>query len=1701
LIMKRNTMKKIFTILVLLASFTLQAQVYNNEWIDYSKTYYKFRVGADGLYRIPQSVLAGVGLGSVQAQNFQLFRNGQEVPIYTSVASGPLGSSDYIEFWGHMNDGVPDKALYINAAYQHTTKWSLETDTAAYFLTVNSTAPTFHFANMTNDTTGNLLAAEPYFMYTTGTYFKGYINPGYAQIVGEYIFSSSYDLGELWGTIFHYSYPSGYPAVTDVQNNLNVYAAGPSATFRFGAVGCADNPRTYQALVNNTVVVDTTMNSFNDILPSRTIPVSLISSGTANVEFRNNCTVSAVDRTITTFYEITYPRQFNFNNQTNFPFELPAKPGGYYLNITNFNQGAAIPVLYDLTNGTRYSAISGSGALYFVLPGSLSSRKLVLVSEDASNINTVTSLAARNFINYSNTNNQGNYIIISNPVLYTGSNGTTHPVDDYRKYRSSAAGGGYNAIVVDINELVDQFAFGIKKDPLSIKNFLSYASNYFASKPQYVFLIGRGVTYDQYRLNESAPTADALNLVPTFGYPASDNKFTAADVTKAVPLIPIGRLSAVNADEVGIYLQKMEEYEQAQQTAPNTIEDRAWMKNVAHVTGASDPYLGQVLCNYMYNYQQIIQDTLFGGIVSTFCKATPNNIDAIADAQISQLFTNGLSILTYFGHSSASTLEYNLNDPNAYNNQGKYPVFFVNGCDAGNFFTFDPGRVLSSSKTLSETYVLAKERGSIAFVASTSFGIVNYLNILINGLYTLIANQDYGKSIGIIQEDALQNLINVAPGDYYARLHVEQMTLHGDPALQLNTETLPDYAIEPSGVVISPSFISVADTSFTVSAHYYNLGRSIPDSISILISRQYPDGTSTVLINKKIPGIKSEDSITVSVPILASRDKGQNYISITLNSGNTVTEVTTANNSVKVGAYIYVDEARSVFPYDYSIVTNPTQKLFASTADPLAPSLQYAMEIDTTELFNSPLKVSRTLTSTGGLLQFDPGISYLDSTVYYWRVSIVPTQGNIYHWDLSSFVYLSNSTQGFNQSHYYQHQESTKQTIAIDSVSRKWVFTNINNSLGMHNGVYPTAASQATDFLVSINGNTDSILSVCGVSGIIFNVFDPVTFKPWYNNPSPPGPGLYGSDNVCGATRRFNFQFNILDTAKRRSIVNFMDLIPDGYYVVVRNISGTDPASNTYASTWAGDTSYLGSGNSMYLRLLQQGFTGIDSFNRPRAFIFTYQKNRQSSFVPESIFSDSIYDRIQLTNTNYITPDTIGVVTSPKFGPAKQWQQLHWRGSSLESPSTDSVNIQIIGIDTLGNSTSLFTVGLANQDYDISSVSAVQYPYLQLAMTAKDNVHTTPYQLRYWRLNYIPVPEGALAPNLYLSSKDTLQLGEPLQFAVAFKNISAVAFDSMRINMTVLDKNNVTHTLQLPRKKPILSGDTLIVAYELDTKNYPGLNTIFVDVNPNNDQPEQFHFNNFMYRNFYVKNDKTNPTLDVTFDGVHILNQDIVSAKPHIVIKLTDESKYLLLTDTSLAKVQVRYPDGTLHSYNFNTDTLRFTPATAGTNNAATLDFYPAFTNQYNPEGDQYTLIVTGKDASGNVAGAIQYQISFTVITKPMISNMLNYPNPFTTSTAFVFTITGSEVPQNIKIQIMTITGKVVREITEDELGPLHVGRNITEFKWNGTDMYGQRLANGVYLYHVVTNLNGQSLDKYKSASDNTDQFFTKGYGKMYLMR
>lgn len=1705
-------MKKLLLGLLLISGFIAKAQVYNNEWIDYSKTYYKFKVGKTGLYRITQSVLSSAGLESTPAEYFQLWRNGQQIPIYTSVATGSLSASDYIEFWGQMNDGKPDRELYRDPKWQLNDKWSLETDTAAYFLTVNTDVTSnLRLQTTANNVAGTLLPVDSFFMYTAGNYFKYRINSGYAVNVGDYLYSSSYDKGEGYAsadilTTFNSDCVPTYGKNLFVFSKLNVFkgTSAPAPKFKIAISGNLINQRRYLAKINSDSVIGNSVDFFNYAVDSTEFSLNTLHSVLDTVTVFNYTSANPAgcppnDRMVIHKYEITYPRNFNFNGQSSFEFSLAANAAGNYLQITNFNYGTSTPVLYDLTNGKRYVAdLSSNPMLKFVLEPSLVNRNLVLVSEVAGNVNSITSLQARNFIDYTAAANQGDYLIISNPILFAGANGS-NPIEDYRAYRSSNAGGSYNAKIYLIDEIIDQFGFGIKKNPAAVRNFIRYARNNYDATPKNVFIIGRGMTYPDQRANESKPDIDNLDLVPTYGYPASD-VLLGAEPGSSLSLTPIGRLSAVTPDEVAVYLKKVEDFEKVQATQSPLIKDKAWMKNFVHIVGASDDALDSLLTGYLNQYKAIIADTLFGGNVSTFNKTTVDAVSQLSNTAIDKLFEEGISVITYFGHSSSTTLEFNLDNPQNYNNYQKYPLFIAMGCNAGAFFNYNPTRLLVK-QTISESYVLAPDRGAIGFIASTHFGIPYYLNLWAQNAYRQMAYKNYGNTIGeILKATEADVFSSQTQEDFYARCNTEQTQYNGDPAIRLNPHTKPDYAVEDSMVRIDPSFVSVADHSFKVTANFLNIGKA-PDSLVVLeVKRQLPDGSILPIRRDTVPGIRYSASMTVDVPIInPEKEKGLNKIIVTVDPDNNIDELFENNNSVSKDVMIFDEEIRPIYPYNYAIVNRQNIKLVASTANPFDSLKQYLMELDTTALFNSPLKVTQTIISKGGVVEFDPGISFTDSTVYYWRTAPSSTNNNLV-WNTSSFIYVANGDSGFNQSHFYQHLNSTAQNISLDSMSRKWNFRQISNNLFIRNGVYPTAANQAGDFSVSVNGDDSYIRSVCGFPNVIVNVFNPFTFKPWFNAFTG-DPTQYGSDPVCGNDRAYNFQFTTSDTAKRRKLMEFLDIIPNGYFVVVRNTAGSSYAQNTYAADWKKDTLYLGSGNSVYNRLYDQGFTTIDSFNRPRAWIFTYQKNNKQKFTPKFTFSEGIYDRISLS-VDCQTPDSLGYITSPVFGPAKSWKEIRWNGERIDSAVGDSPKISLIGIKRDGTKDLLLdNIGVSDPTVDISFVDATKYPHLQLQMRNMDSIYFTPFQLNYWQLTGTPAPEGAVNPEQYFAMKDTLDVGEPLQFQMAFKNVSDYSFsDSIKVKAIVTDKNGVSHVLPSWKQRILTpSPDTINIHYPIDTRQLTGQNTLYVEVNPDYDQPEMYHFNNFFYKNFYVRPDTINPLLDVTFDNVHILNHDIVSAKPTILVKLTDEAKWFLIDDSSTLKVQVRYPDGSIHPYYFGSDTLQFVPAdqkAPATNNTASAIFKPYF-----PVDGEYQLIVSGKDMSQNNAGAIEYRVAFQVYNKPMISNMLNYPNPFTTSTAFVFTLTGSEVPQNIKIEILTVTGKIVREITKDELGPLHIGRNITEFKWDGTDQYGQKLGNGVYLYRVTTNLNGKSLDKFTSTEDNTEKYFNKGYGKMYLMR
>ena len=267
-------MKKLIALFFIFSVGIANAQTYSNNWIDYNKTYYKFTIGTSGLYHISQSTLNSLGLANIPAEQFQLWRNGQEVPLYTTVATGPLPANGLIEFWGNMNDGKIDTKLYINADYQLSDHYSLQTDTAAFFLTINPAGNNLRLTNDSNNVSGNTLSPEPYFMNVKGNYFKNQINPGYAQSAGEYLYSSSYDIGEGWSSADIYP---GQPLFAGF-NNLNLYTGGPGFSLKFGVAGNAFNDRNVRVKVCNSIVDDESMPYFNYLKKNLTnLPVSLLS--------------------------------------------------------------------------------------------------------------------------------------------------------------------------------------------------------------------------------------------------------------------------------------------------------------------------------------------------------------------------------------------------------------------------------------------------------------------------------------------------------------------------------------------------------------------------------------------------------------------------------------------------------------------------------------------------------------------------------------------------------------------------------------------------------------------------------------------------------------------------------------------------------------------------------------------------------------------------------------------------------------------------------------------------------------------------------------------------------------------------------------------------------------------------------------------------------------------------------------------------------------------------------------------------------------------------------------------------------------------------------------------------------------------------------------------------------------------------------
>lgn len=1670
-------MRYLYTALLLALSwFAAKAQMWNgtdtlygNEWIRYDRPYFKIATAEDGVLRIPYETLTAQGIPA--DATFRLYALGREVPLYLSNPSGTLAAGDYLEFFSKKNRAELDRHLYKNPDTElFNPEFSLITDTAFYFLTwdIAAAQPPLRYQNTPNDL-NNLPAKEAWFWYEEKLVSAA---GSRKQTFSDGLAESAFLAGEGYGSAFANVH------TLSIQPKFADLGAGVDARFDLRLFG-NNTAHDIKVTINGVELFSNAFNGYRLIAPVIAKPAANLA---ATEQIVITGAASTSDQYAYSVVSLRYPRAFNFDNKTAFVFEMQGNGAEQYLEIENFNAGTADPVLYDVSNRLRLTGTAEGGKFKFKLPAASGARSMVLINA-VSGYRTLTTLRPVTFTNYSAADAQ--FIIVSNARLFNDGQGN-NPVAEYAEYRSTQEGGGYRTVVADIAQLYDQFAYGVQRHPLSIRNFAHFAKKQW-SDPRYVFLIGKAREYTALRSAGVLTSAgNSSFLVPTFGRPGADNLMLAS-VSSMVPVIPVGRIPVETAAEVRLYLNKVRAHEAPLSQTP--AEDRLWRKQVIHLGGGATVAEQTDIRNKLNNMESVLENNDYGASVFSFYKTSPDPIQYSQSEAISNRINSGASIVTFFGHSSTGSFDFSIDNPANYRNQNRYPLIISLGCLSG--------AIHLSGKSVGETFVFQEDKGALAFIASVGLGAVSSLHALTRQFYTEIGNEAYGKGIG----DAIQRSLRVFDntGGIFTRALLQQYTLNGDPALVLSPSPKPDFFVNSNSPKFDPEVINAQMDSFDFRFNLLNAGRASADSLHVLLRRTLPGNIEFDVAKIKVPAPKYESSVVYRMPVLGKIAIGENRFRVTVDPDNAIEETplpeAEQNNELLstagepgIAKYIFDNGVSIAWPPNFAIAGQAPVQLTASTADIFASERNYLMEIDTTELFNSPQLRRTTLRQKGGLLPWTPDVNWQDSTVYYWRVSPDTSSVSGYIWSNASFIYLNGSPNGWNQSHYFQFKQNLFTDMEISDTTRQFKFLDDLKTILVLNGVYPGIWP---DMVVN---NTSSFYLPYDppyvVGGLYISVFDSITGAPWLNNPH----GYYGSQ--LGSNWAYDwavFPFSTQSPGLREHAIKFLrDTVPSGNYVLIFTIQN----GNTHyqPAQWAADS--VAYGNNLFQLMEQQGATLIRSTASPevgpRPYAFFYKKDDPDYPIFEDLVPNGDTIR-QVFGIEGIWDS--GKVRSRLAGPAQQWNQLHW-AVEITNPE-DQYSLDLYGIR--GDSTQqLLAAGLTVRDTSLGWVNAAEYPYLRLELNAADTLLRSAPQLLRWRTLYEGLPEAALDPTTHFRfQRDTVQQGEPILLQIAARNLSAYDMDSLLVRYVLTDDANNLLSRSL-RVRPLPGKDTLVISLNMDSRNLRGRQKLSIEINPNNDQPELSHHNNIGFYEFFVERDKRNPLVEVTFDGTPIMDGDLVSAKPFIAISLRDENPFLALADTSVLKLLLRYPDATdVTEIPFSDPRVRFIPADASDltrQNRASVEFTPHFL-----QSGTYELTVQGRDVTGNASGNLDYRVSFEVETVAKISNVFNYPNPFSTSTQFVYTLTGEEPPAQLTIRIMMVSGRVVREISQAELGPLKIGTHRTDFVWDGTDAYGDRLANGVYLYQVFAkDAQGKDYEKYENG---TDGYFKKGIGKLVILR
>ncbi|MCC6817137.1 MAG: hypothetical protein IT267_12050 [Saprospiraceae bacterium] len=1664
----------IIALLLILSNTSLSAQMYfngqqlyGNEWIKTNQSYYKFYITEDGFYRIDYQDLvnAGIPLQNILTRSIRLFKNGSEIALRTS-SNSTMNPGDFIEFYATHNRGELDQALFKPNTALFNKEFSMFDDKSAYYLTWDNTSDGLRMTEKNNDTSNPIRKEDSYikksiYFYSEYATKRAYGYQGSLKL-------PDFDEGQGFGTG-----PSNDRTFS--LSFKNIYKQGNDAEIKVTYFSIGAEDRTVHKVnffIDNEVKANSQFNGFK--VNEQVLNISAESLN-ENHSLRVQSFASGDDKFSLSTIELRYESMYEFNNETYAQLTVLPSLTRKTIVIEKFNGGADL-WLYDLTNNYYLKSQKNSDDTYMVdLPPSDFEREIIILNPSVSykNISKIEEVKMVEF-----EKGDYNYLMVTSKRLVDPNNDA---ISEYKSYRESKEGGAYKVKLVYIEDLEEQFAYGIRAHNITLRNFFQFTRTIWPNM-HYVVIIGKGLEYQVYR--NSSMRFNEYDFVHTYSEPASDYMLVCDN--NRVPFYTLGRIPIVHNAELRDYLNKVKEHENVISGTQHEIANREWLKKVIHLSGG-DPKLYSTLRSQLKGMEDEIENNKFGAEVETFYKESTSSTEVITSEKLQNLINTGVSIISFLGHSISYKLDFSLESVNDYKNKGKYHAFVALGCYAGQMFL--------NNKSISETQNLTAEKGSVLYISNTNAGLPGLLYEFGTNFYSQLGGDYYNEPVGDAVRAVFSNLISRNQESLISQ--ALSISFNGDPALRLNNNKEIDITPDGNTAKHLDKYVFADQKQFKFSVDLVNLGKAYSDSVKIKLENVYPNGTRLEVFNGNVVLPVNRTNFQFTVPLDENRSTGSNTLLLTVDPDNKLIEgpqpIAENNNSLITGnnqtgfSYIVIgNNARILYPTEFAIINESKPKLVAYNGFLFGRS-KYFMELDTTEHFNSPLKRSTEFNQLGGVISWSLTEELIPDLVYYWRVRPDSTGSNILAWKNSSFVYIPGNEIGWNQSHFFQYTKDKFNQLAIKEDQRYFEFGNSILECRLFNGyITPRSTNYFRPKIVlgsDVKAQYDYWDYPSDVSGVVVAFVDPVSGNLVKN--------ITGSDkNSRGGSRMANqpyFLFSTENKEERAKLLGFLKSeIPDQSVVFFQTLV-QEPYSLNLAE-WKSD----GTENLIDF-LKSKGAGSIDQLvaqgNLPYNLI--YGQNRQGYETRDRI-GDTLIE-LNLAHSLTVKLDR-GSLESAHIGPASSYNKMLWN-YDLFDPNTDTISVDILGIDVTGKEELILGSQKASS-IDLQFVDAKKYPYLKLRWNSKDQFKKSSANLDYWRIYYTSGPDIAFNPALYYKKNaDTVQQGKMFSVDITAQNISTYDMDSLLVKFTLIDVKNKRVEFE-NRYIPVKAFQELTFNYQKRTLLQLGAYKLIVELNPNQDQSEFNTFNNTAIIDYYVLRDIKKPYVRVSFDGVSIRNGDIVSPSSRIVVLLQDEDNSIPMDNPDRFKIKLEYPDGNLISLDPSIQSnVRFIPADTGTSkNEASMIIDGGLIQ----DGD-YKLFVRGSDGNGNFTSETDEVIEFKVVKESSISNVFNYPNPFSSKTRFVYTLTGSKLPEFYKIQIMTLSGKVVRELDESELGILKIGTHLTEMEYDGTDEFGDKLANGVYLYKALfKDSEGNSIKKFENG---TDSFFKNNLGKMVIAR